>query len=98
MRAGGERRKRGGAVQRAHAVRQREEVEEEEEENACIHLPRNTQACTQHRRTSCSLANDEGRRAREGRKESEKKRERIAECEQRLDGDTRTSRARPRHL
>lgn len=23
------------------------------EENACIHLPRNTQACTQHRRTLC---------------------------------------------
>lgn len=74
MRAGGERRKRGGAVQRAHAVRQRKEVEEEEEENACIHLPRNTQACTQHRRTSCSRTTRGD--AREDRKESEKKRER----------------------
>lgn len=49
MRAGGERREREWRLCYGAARRGRRE------ENACIHLPRNTQACTQHRRILCRL-------------------------------------------
>lgn len=51
---------------------------ERRKENACIHLPRNTQACTQHRRTLCGLSSTEkgtngGRGGEGGEKRGEKR-------------------------
>lgn len=68
---------------------------ERRKENACIHLPRNTQACTQHRRILCGLSSTEKgtKGGRRGRKERRETSERAS-----LDGDTRISRARPHHL
>jgi len=61
------------------------------EENACIHLPRNTQACTQHRRILCRTPVDEKGKREGGWMESEK---RGKDGWTRLNGDTQE---RPEH-
>lgn len=61
----------GGEWRKKREIETRMAGKGKKEENACIHLPRNTQACTQHRRTLVDRKGHEG--GQEGGKRGEKR-------------------------